>query len=172
MKKKYNIKRYIPVVIAAIIFVCAYFLSSSIYEASFEQYIYSLLKSTGNSVSGFSYVFILGFFCTLVLSFIFIVPIYENRNVTIKGKNIFPIKNYKRYSRVIVILSIIYLGSCVGFFDYVGNRLRDTDLYKEHYVNPNDVDIKFPLNKQNLIYIYLESTETTNVSRDNGGVFE
>ena len=57
MKKKYNIKRYIPVVIAAIIFVCAYFLSSSIYEASFEQYIYSLLKSTGNSVSGFSYVF-------------------------------------------------------------------------------------------------------------------
>lgn len=172
MKKKYNIKRYIPVVIAAIIFVCAYFLSSSIYEASFEQYIYSLLKSTGNSVSGFSYVFILGFFCTLVLSFIFIVPIYENRNVTIKGKNIFPIKNYKRYSRVIVILSIIYLGSCVGFFDYVGNRLRDTDLYKEHYVNPNDVDIKFPLNKQNLIYIYLESTETTNVSRDNGGIFE
>lgn len=76
-----------------------------------------------------------------------------------------PIKNIKRYSRILLAASIIYLGITVGFFDYAFNSLRNTDLFKDYYIKPDEVEIKFPEKKQNLIYIFLESTEMTNISK-------
>ncbi|UKI27771.1 MAG: hypothetical protein L6V91_04200 [Bacilli bacterium] len=93
--------------------------------------------------------------------------IKKNREVVI-----LPIRNIKRYSRILLALSIIYLGIIVGFFDYAFNGLRESDLFENSYVVPDTVDIKFPEEKQNLIYIFMESTEMTNVSKDNGGVFD
>ena len=75
------------------------------------------------------------------------------------------IKNIKRYSRILLAASIIYLGITVGFFDYAFNSLRNTDLFKDYYIKPDEVEIKFPEKKQNLIYIFLESTEMTNISK-------
>ena len=51
MKKKIEIKKYILIIIASAIIVFATYLSSNIYNASFDQYIYSLLKSVGTSGS-------------------------------------------------------------------------------------------------------------------------
>ena len=76
------------------------------------------------------------------------------------------IKNIKRYSRILLAASIIYLGITVGFFDYAFNSLRNTDLFKDYYIKPDEVEIKFPEKKQNLIYIFLESTEMTNISKE------
>ncbi len=48
----------------------------------------------------------------------------------------------------------------------------NSTLYNEYYVDPEDTAITFPENKRNLIYIYLESMETTFMSEDVGGAGE
>ncbi len=45
-------------------------------------------------------------------------------------------------------------------------------IYEEHYVTPQEVSITFPEKKRNLIYIYLESMETTFLSKEQGGCMD
>lgn len=52
---------------------------------------------------------------------------------------------------------------------YVSGLLTKTDIYDTQYVAPNKTKITFPENKQNLIYIFLESMETTYFSEQEGG---
>lgn len=182
--KKINLKNYIVLFISTAIATFAIYLDNNIYNASFDQYIYSLIKVSGmNGTKVVSVVLIIlyGFLLFSLLSAIFILPtINFGRKVSINIKKnkenrevvILPIRNIKRYSRILLALSIIYLGIIVGFFDYAFNGLRDSDLFENSYVVPDTVDIKFPEEKQNLIYIFMESTEMTNVSKDNGGVFD
>lgn len=179
--KKISIKKYIPSLIAAIIIIFTIYVSNRIYNASFEQYIYSLLKSQGTSstslVNGIFYIGI----GVLILFPLLILPIIDfNKSITIKFKikgekkerQILPIKNIKKYNIVIIIISIFYLAYGIGFFEFIKNSLMETDLFKKYYVTSENVQIEFPDNKKNLIYIFLESTETTNFSEKNGGIFE
>lgn len=182
--KKIDIKKYILILIGNAIITFSFYLNKNIYNASFEQYIYSLIKVTGMSGTPIVSVIIIilyGFILYMILNIITILPtINFDRKITINIKkkqekkeiSILPIKNIKRYGRIILAISIIYLGITVKFFDYAFNSLRNTDLFKDHYVEANNVEIKFPEEKQNLIYIILESTEMTNVSKANGGVFD
>ncbi len=45
------------------------------------------------------------------------------------------------------------------------------DFYFDQYVDPKDVEITFPEEKRNLIYIYLESMEMTYADEKSGGAF-
>ncbi len=57
----------------------------------------------------------------------------------------------------------------VGLDKYIAARLDSTDLFDNEYIDPDTVDITFPEEKRNLIYIYLESYETTFMSEELGG---
>lgn len=67
---------------------------------------------------------------------------------------------------------LINAASTVGLIDYVNNIVHKTKIFETAYVDPNKVDITFPEEKRNLIYIYLESMETTYFSKDEGGALE
>ncbi len=182
--KKIKLKKYIILFLASAIGVFATYLNNNIYNASFDQYIYSLIKVSGmNGTKVVSIVIILiyGFILFTIINTILIIPtINFNRKITINIKRkknvkeltILPIKNIKRYNIVLLIISIVYLGITVGFFDYIFGTLRKSDMFQKKYVKAEDVEIIFPLEKQNLIYIFMESTEMTNVSKNNGGVFD
>ncbi len=53
--------------------------------------------------------------------------------------------------------------------EFVMSYIDKTTIYEDYYVNPNDVNIKSPEKMKNLIYIYLESMETTYASVEDGG---
>ena len=53
--------------------------------------------------------------------------------------------------------------------DYLLDQIQESDLYEKYYVNPDDAQITFPAEKRNLVYIMLESMETSYLSRDLGG---
>ncbi len=57
-----------------------------------------------------------------------------------------------------------------------GNYVKAQGSYStfidDYYVNPAEVSIEFPEQKRNLIYIFLESMETTYADNENGGAFE
>ncbi len=53
--------------------------------------------------------------------------------------------------------------------EYIKFLMQQTAIFKNEYVDPDDVNITFPETKRNLIYIYLESMETSYTSTDLGG---
>ena len=57
----------------------------------------------------------------------------------------------------------------------VGNYVADRGTYStfidDNYISPADVEMTFPQEKRNLIYIFLESMETTYADTQNGGAF-
>lgn len=81
-------------------------------------------------------------------------------------------------SLVLVSSSLFFMISVYQFWTrldisaYIEAQRSDTSFIKEHYVDPWDVAIEFPEQKRNLIFIYLESMETTYADIENGGAFE
>ena len=88
----------------------------------------------------------------------------------------------KRY--YIVIAGAIVLSVSVGALSVrgawqdldVGNYVADRGTYStfidDNYVSPSDVELTFPQEKRNLIYIFLESMETTYADTQSGGAFD
>ena len=55
---------------------------------------------------------------------------------------------------------------------YISNQTAETAFIEQQYVDPLEVGIEFPEQKRNLIFIFLESMETTYADVENGGGFE
>lgn len=55
---------------------------------------------------------------------------------------------------------------------YMANQGEVSTFIDDNYVDPRSVEITFPEQKRNLIYIFLESMETTYADTENGGAFE
>lgn len=60
----------------------------------------------------------------------------------------------------------------VGLYEYTQNMRTYSTLYEEWYKDPAQVSITFPEKKRNLIYIYLESMETSFFSTEQGGLLD
>lgn len=67
-------------------------------------------------------------------------------------------------------IGVIYEKACmVGIPNYIDKISNASNFYEEYYVNPENVKLVFPEKKRNLVYIYLESMETTYSSKEVGG---
>ncbi len=73
---------------------------------------------------------------------------------------------------VVIILTYRSFDSEVGVTEYLTNQDTYSSFIDDNYVNPSDVELTFPEEKRNLIYIFLESMENTYSSTDNGGAFD
>lgn len=71
-------------------------------------------------------------------------------------------------SLVLLVFSLVD----IGFFQYTFARMQRSDLYETEYVDPSTVDIQFPEQKRNLIYIYVESMESSFLDKAQGGAME
>ena len=67
---------------------------------------------------------------------------------------------------------IIFAAFDVELVDYIADQFSDSKLYEKYYIDPNSVSIVFPQQKRNLIYIMLESMETSYLSAELGGAME
>ena len=69
----------------------------------------------------------------------------------------------------ILLLSACFFTLSLDVIGYVDSITTDSDLIERHYVDPYDVQITFPEQKRNLIYIFLESMEVTFSDTEAGG---
>lgn len=60
----------------------------------------------------------------------------------------------------------------LGVKDYLKSHETESYFIQDNYVDPRYKEITFPEGKRNLVYIYLESMESTYASEDVGGAFE
>ena len=79
---------------------------------------------------------------------------------------------------VLLIAQILYIPYCgakyinrnLGVSEYLSHRREKTAVYEEHFVLPSLARVKAPEKGKNLIFVWLESMETTYADNDNGGV--
>ncbi len=71
-----------------------------------------------------------------------------------------------------IVASVIHLDNKLLLGDYLRAQQQLSTFIEENYVDPGTVSLTFPEKKRNLIYIYLESMETTYADRESGGDFE
>ena len=55
--------------------------------------------------------------------------------------------------------------------EYIRSRITKSDFIEQNYVEPTASNVSFPEKKRNLVYIFLESVETTYADRASGGCF-
>ena len=55
--------------------------------------------------------------------------------------------------------------------EWIEARINRTSFIEDHYADPGEVKLTFPEQKKNLIFIYLESMETTYADSTSGGAF-
>ena len=93
-----------------------------------------------------------------------------------------PIKKEPKKKKTVLIslcISVLILVGSIGqvvystkIGQYVANQINTSQFIENEYVNPKEVKIEFPEQKRNLIYIFLESMETTYYSKQDGGLSE
>ena len=74
-----------------------------------------------------------------------------------------------------LVLSVTLLCSAavaVELDEHIYDTLTDGYLFENHYVDPDTVEITFPEEKRNLVYIMLESMEISYLSKELGGALE
>ena len=182
-----NILFYLILALSFIlIFVCIY-IKESFYNVTVEQLIYSMKTATGTSdsmiIGGVIYVLpriVLLFAIIIVLTLLWkrFVKIKSYLSIKIKNKNfvislINPLNAIiKLFLGVLVlILSVYYVYVSLGLKDYFAANQKSTYI-ENNYTDPKEVTIKAPKEKQNLIYIYVESLESSLFSNENGGNFK
>ncbi len=72
---------------------------------------------------------------------------------------------------VLTLATGIYAGSALDVYGYIRSEMEDSSFIEDHYADPAVTEITFPEKKRNLIYIYLESMETTFADQASGGAF-
>ena len=104
--------------------------------------------------------------CTLVVSLLLFLPWKKLRR--------FPSRRTAAscISLFLSLALLIHAAFNVQFVDYVIAISSNSEIYQEQYRDPKDVQITFPEEKRNLIYIMLESMETSYLSEELGGALE
>ena len=70
------------------------------------------------------------------------------------------------------VLSVAMLASATfstGLHEYIYGLYNETPIFDQYYVKPSDENVKFPEEKRNLVYIFLESMEISYLSEELGG---
>ena len=161
---KANVPWYILLYIASLVIAGITYVKKYFPLVNFEQILYGLTNMKGSSASGIVdgtiFTFSVGTLIFLILLVIYILLHNSKKVILIR---------IKYYSGFILLGSIIFTLYAIGVFEYEINLFKQTKIYDKYYVDGNGVDITFPDKKQNLIFIYMESMETTNASINNGG---
>ena len=110
-----------------------------------------------------------------------VFKIYERKkdyifNISISNRNIILKINRKIILSLVIIINVFFIFSFIysstkilNFKNYKTETKVKSDFIEINYVNPKKVKLKFPKNKQNLIYIFVESLESTFFSKKFGG---
>lgn len=186
-EKRNNIICIILTLISLIIFYTCIYINKNFSGVSFEQILYSIINSKGTSINALKQGIIFVSVLTIITFVILYIIVKLNHKylehkyrltIKIKNKTYLIDALYLRKKRLLfysILLIFISLYNCytnLGIKEYIEFQNSKSTLIDDNYINPKDVNITFPEKKQNLIYIFVESLETSAVSSINGGDVE
>ena len=171
LSKKQNIFVISLIFLAFFILLSIYWVYKNTGNVTLEQLIFHLKVPIKGTNVGMVWDYIIWTFPRVLLIVIacsIMVYIYEK-----KSKSEVPKKQKILYflAKIILALSIIIVLCVMNVFGFAKNQIMASELIEKEYVDPSTANIIFPKEKQNLIYIYLESMENTFSSKENGGMY-
>ena len=137
-------------------------------------FLESAIVATKTCVILFSVCYICYLFIDIYLSKKDIIIELKFKNINSLSLKKIELKKMIRLFVIVLLiinlwLSFNYIDHSLGVIDFFYSYYQATTIYEDEYVNPLDTKIISPEIKRNLIYIYLESLETTYASLDDGG---
>jgi len=138
----------------------------------FNQLLFHLVVPLGGTDPAFIWSFVWQVIPFVLLPLILgtFILMKSLKNDQMKKKNILAASFGVWVITMFVALNYAWFALDIGTF--VANQRDASTFIVDHYVDPRSVEITFPEQPRNLIYIYLESVETTFMSVEEGGSFE
>lgn len=185
-KQKKPIKRIVLTIVLGLLFVLAVALISIAiwYRNNYHMEFGALLMVLGGPIEGTGDNMINDILWAVLPSSIIALVIYVGVALIVNFEYI-NIKKYdkpKTYNiirRVGSLLCVCTLLFSMGYTVYafkmvtwLRNIGETTTVFEDHYVDPTDVAITANGDTKNVIYIYLESMETTHASVEDGGMLD
>lgn len=159
--------------IITLILVASIFSKVEFSGETFEEYVFYAFNGIGSSDFSMTLYAIKKYGLLFVI--ILFVLIALTHKITKKEYKYYPIKPILRHRGVFlasaVVVSIVLSLNNVSFFSYIHNNIAKSNLIKKEYQTIDYDDVKFE-NKKNLIIIYVESLETTFLSKEHGGAWD
>lgn len=180
---KTGLKQHILLVISIIELVITFFIFS-IYNYASEQigfnideivfYMQLPLEGTGgNLLSGYWIKHCL----VIVISFCVLIGIIAIHCVWTKHGAYLKLRNLLCLCGFMISTSLLFggiggLAISLGVPTYIKQQLALSGFIEDNYKDPQKVEIEFPKKKRNLIWIYMESMESTFISKEEGGAMK
>ena len=139
-------------------------------ELKMEEMIFELqapLTGTGNGMIR-DYVLSAGLPAAAVLAAGIVLFIFLSR----KSRTVTARVIIGSVGAVLAVTAIVWASVHLSIPEYLRNRGDNSTFVEDHYADPNRTAMTFPEKKRNLIYIYLESMETTFADKEHGGAFD
>lgn len=105
-----------------------------------------------------------------IISFMLIYPMVKDLkfiNTSERKRTVFVSLSI---STLILVVSINKIIKTTDILQYIENQNNESKLIANEYIRPKKTKVEFPEEKRNLIYIFLESMETTYYSKEDGGL--
>lgn len=181
-----NILVLILLALTAIFYVGSRYKNAHFHDAQIDEIIFYFMNGLANGQSSsFRDIAQDNLLLCLTVFFLLLIPVidfYRNRIILHfdlsflgrKKKIRFNPSNISLgfklgYATVVFLISTWMLLNSFGVFGYITSLSQSSQVYEQYYQDPAKVNLIFPENKRNLIFIYLESMENTIMSRENGG---
>lgn len=183
-RKLLNILALVGLLLANLIFFLTIWLANKYDKVSLDQFIYQMKSSAAGAnrslaKSAWVRVGLYGVLATagetlvyLICSGYFRKLLHENKHyLWLCATRVcrFITKRALPLAMALLLVSLTFFTMELNVVHYVKAIATDSTFIEEEYVNPNSVDIVFPEEKRNLIYIFLESMEVAYADTDCGG---
>ena len=146
-------------------------------DTGFDSIIFTLTSGLGGAQSDLILGYLWGavlptVLCSSILCFLLFFP--WKKTLRIWKIQLLPVKRFAAcvISLVLSMGLLIHAAFQSGMVDYTVSQFQISSLYEDLYRDPASVNIQFPEEKRNLVYILLESMETSYLSEDLGGALD
>ena len=161
--------------IGSLCFFSGRFYVSTFGRLGFDSVLYTLSSGLGGVQSGQITRFLLLAFLPCVCFTGLVIFLLQRPWLRSQGKyeSRAPSRALLYWCSILLALGMtIFAAFDVELVAYVLHQNADSGIYKAAYADPDNVKVTFPEEKRNLIYIMLESMETSYLSKELGGAME
>lgn len=143
----------------------------------FDAILYTVTADLGGTQSGLILDFGLKALLPAVLGTVIACTLafhLPKKGSILGNRKWYPFSNGTASLLCLALLIALLWGGTVssGLHLYIYDMFHESAIFEEEYVDPDSVEITFPEEKRNLIYIFLESMETSYFSEKEGGALE
>lgn len=166
----------IPILLGSIGYFGAVWIMKEFGNVGIEEIIYTMSQPLKGTDSGQIFSFIEGpllnaifISSSLIYAYILISPFLDHIGKSSRALIISKKIVFSTLSLGIFFVGIVLGVQEIGYADIKSYFFEKTTIYEEYFVSPLEVDLSFPEKKRNLVYIFVESLESTFFSYDIGG---